>query len=154
MEIKKATLDDFEEVLELKLKLKEFERELNKNLPSLSQVKQYYEKYLRKYLSSENSAVFIALEENKPVAMISAKIYQALPTQKSEIRGYLSNLYVEEEFRRHGIGKKLMEKAIEWIKSKNAKTVRGEIYKENILSLNLARSLGFIEYSIKIFKDL
>jgi len=120
MELRQASMNDFEKVFELKLKLKESERQFNKNAPPVKEVQEHYKRYLEKDLSSENSTVFIALEGEKIIAMVIAKTYHALPTKKSEKRGYLSNLFVEEEFRRKGVSKALMQKAIEWLKEKGA----------------------------------
>jgi len=154
MEIRKTTMDDFKPVLELKLELKEFSRKHSKTMPPTSEVKEHYEKYLREDISREGSAVFVAFEGKKPVAMIVAKIYHLLPIYGTGKRGILSNLFVKEEFRKQGIGKKLSEKAIEWLKSKGAKAATGKIYTTNTPSLELYHSLGFKDFSIKIFKEL
>lgn len=154
MEIRKASMDDFEKVIELKMKLKESERKFLGKSPKLSKVGKHFEKYLKEYLSKENCAVFAALEGNKIIGMISVKTYYALPTHNSEKRGYISNLFVEKEFRKKKVGSKLVEKAITWLKSQEAKTARGEIYCENIASIEFCKSLGFKEYSLKIFKEL
>lgn len=154
MEIRKATPEDFEELLKLKLELKESERKFNKNLPPVNKVKQHYKEYLSKDLSRENSAVFVAVEENQLIAMISARIYTALAIYDSEKRGYLSNLFVKKEFRKKGIGTKLMQKAIAWLSSMNAKTAIAEIYKENTSSLKISYSLAFTDYSVKLCKKL
>ena len=154
MEIKKASMEDFEQLMELKLKLKESEKKFLEESPDLSETGKHFEKYLKEYLSKENCAVFAAAEGSKIIGMISAKIYYALPTHNSEKRGYLSNLFVEKEFRKKKVGSKLAEKAIDWLKSQGAKTVRGEIYCENTASIEFCKSLGFKEYSLKIFKEL
>ncbi len=154
MEIKKASIEDFEQLMNLKLKLKESERKFLKESPELSKVSEHFEKYLKEYLSKENCAVFAAVQESKLVGMISAKTYYALPTHDYEKRGYLSNLFVEKEFRKKKLGSKLAKKAINWLKSQGAKTARGEIYCENTPSIEFCKSLGFKEYSLKIFKEL
>jgi len=154
MEIRKATIDDFKPVLELKLELKEIARKHSKTLPPAIEVKEHYERYLKEHISSHNSAVFVAFEGKKPVAMITAKTYNLLPIFGKGKRGTLSNLFVEEEFRKQGIGKKLIEKAIEWLKSRDAEAATAKIYTANTPSLNLYRSLGFTDFSVKIFKEI
>lgn len=154
MEIRKATMEDFDSVLELKLELKELARKFSKTLPAPSKVQKYYEKYLREHLSSGNSAVFAAFEGEKPVAMIVAKTYWLLPIYGEGKRGILSNLFVKEEFRKQGIAQDLVKEAVEWLKSKNAGAATIKVYSKNTAALNLFRSLGFTDFSVKIFKEL
>jgi len=154
MEIRKATMQDFESVLELKLELKELAREFSKTLQPPSKVQEDYEKYLRNHLSGENSTVFAAFGGEKAVAMIVAKTYRLLPIYGDGKRGILSNLFVKEEFRNQGIAQELVKKATEWLKSKNAGAATIKVYSKNTAALELFRSLGFTDFSVKIFKEL
>ncbi len=148
MEIKQASLKDFDEIIKLKLESKEEERDFNRNLKPVEDVKMHYEKYLRNDLSSEWRVVFIAEEEGTIVGLVVGKIYRTLKIAGYERSGYISNVYVKKKSRRKGIGLKLVEKVVEWFKQKGATNITLELYKDNDAAVNLYQRLGFKEHTI------
>ena len=78
MEIRQATIKDFDEILKIKLEAKEKEREFNQFLKPVRDVKAHYEEYLRNDLSSEWRVVLVAEENSKIIGLIVGKIYRAL----------------------------------------------------------------------------
>jgi len=153
MEIRKATMQDFEEVLKIKLESKQEERSINKELKPVEEVKEYYKGYLRNDLSRDWRAIFIAIENNKVIGLITGKIYRTLKIAGYERCGYISNLYVKEEFRKKGIAEKLVEEATAWFKRKGAVKISLEIYEINDKAVNLYHKLGFKNYSVKMKKS-
>jgi GNAT superfamily N-acetyltransferase len=56
--------------------------------------------------------------------------------------GELSDMWVEHEVRRMGVGEKLLRLAIEWLRQQNVYSVEAQILSGNEPILKLVRSLG------------
>jgi len=154
MEIKKATMDDFNEVLNLKLESKTEERKLNEELEPVEKVKKHYEEYLKNDLQSKWRAVFVAIEDNQIIGLATGKIYRTLYVCGFERCGFISNVFVKKEFRKRNIAKKLIEELIKWFKEMKATKLSLELYENNIPAINLYHKLGFKNYSIKMRKNI
>jgi len=57
--------------------------------------------------------------------------------------GHITNLAVHPDFRRHGIGRKLVEKSVEEAKSSGLKSLILEVREKNTAAQKLYESLGF-----------
>ncbi len=153
MDIRRATIDDFEKVLPIKLESKEEERKYNPGLEPIKKVIENYKGYLRNDIESEWRAVFIA-EDKEVIGIIVAKVYRTLIVAGYERRGYLTNLYVKPKFRRKGIGKELFNTAVAWLKKKKAKGVTLEIHSANKDKVNFYHKFGFKDFTIKMVKKI
>ena len=154
MEIRKATVKDFERLKDIKIKSKIWERKYNKSLKPIDKVKKRYFYYLKKDLTFKDRAIFIAIKNDKIIGMILGKIVNTLPIIKFEKRGYISNLYILSKHRRKGMAKKLVRELMGWFRAHNIKGLRLEVYSKNKPALNIYNKLGFKEYAIKMKKDL
>jgi ribosomal protein S18 acetylase RimI-like enzyme len=154
LRIRKATMDDFEGLFELKLESRKEATKFNKKLAPIETVKDRYESYLKKDLSSEWRAVFIAVEDGNVVGMVLGKIFRSMYIQGHERTGYISNLYVKKEFRKKGVGKKLTDALIDWFKSKDTVALTLEVYESNKLAKNFYHKLGFKDHSVKMVRDI
>ncbi len=154
MEIREATIKDFDGILNIKLEAKEEEREFNQFLKPVRDVKEHYEKYLRNDLNSEWRAVFVAEDNCKIIGLVVGKIYRTLKISGYERSGYISNVYIKKEFRGKGIACKLVEEVIKWFKQKGATNITLEIYKNNKAAINLYQKFGFLEHCITLKKKI
>ncbi len=154
MTIRKAAGNDYERLKELKLLAKKEESKYSGLLKPLSGARRCYLNYLKADLTKRNSGIFIALEDDEIVGMVVVKILKALPVSKYDKKGYISNLYVREPFRNRGVGKKLVQRAMAWLRSKDVPNVFLEIHAKNLSAQGLYRKLGFKDYSVKMVKAL
>lgn len=60
--------------------------------------------------------------------------------------GYLEGWYVKEDSRQKGIGRELVKAGEEWARSKGCQEIASDVEKENAVSLEAHRRLGFVEY--------
>ena len=65
--------------------------------------------------------------------------------------GYLEAIYVKEEYRKHGIGKKLVSAGEDWAKGHECREFLSDCLLENTDSLNFHIKLGFVETERNIF---
>ena len=76
---------------------------------------------LEKILTNTDNCVYVATESGKIVGWIHGFFSLRI---ESEFFVEIGGLVVDENFRKNGIGKKLVYKVIEWSKLKNCKKVR------------------------------
>lgn len=136
--IRKATIEDLKYIQELNYKL--FELEYNNFDPDLNMdwtFSKTGENYFRK--SIENNTVWVAIDNNKVIGYLAGSI-QNKPSYVTKSLAELDNFYIEEEYRRQGTGKRLVEefkkecihKGIEEIKvTTNDKNMNAKAFYQN-----------------------
>lgn len=154
MEIRKATMKDFEEVLKIKLESKEEERKLNDELEPVEKVRKHYEEYLKNDLNSEWRAIFIVIEDKQTIGFVTGKIYRTLYVCGFRRCGFISNVFVKKQFRKRKIAEKLISEIIKWFNGKNATQLSLELYENNTPAINLYHKLGFKNYSLKMRRKI
>lgn len=97
-------------------------------------------------ITSEDGAVFIYYNETVPVgfAQCSLRCDYVEGTESSPV-GYLEGMYVKDEYRKKGIGKKLLIQCEEWAKNKGCSEFASDCELNNTESLKFHLKLGFEE---------
>ena len=67
---------------------------------------------------------------------------------------HLEAIYVEPEYRHHGIAEVMMDKTEEWARQRGAKRMKAGIYNDNVASRKLHEKHGFSEYYVEYTKPL
>ena len=154
MEIRQATLADFERIKGLKLEAKASEARYNTSLRPLRDNRESYFSYLRSDLTSDDRIVLIATEDGEPVGTITGRIHTTLPVRIHRKQGHISNLFVASGHRGKGVATDLVSELLRWFRDKEIQDVRLEVYRGNTPALNAFRKLGFEEYLTGFRKDL
>ena len=95
-------------------------------------------------------------DEKKLVGFLEASIRPFVEDCSTDQVGYVEGWFVEEEFRRSGIGTRLVRAAESWARSKGCKEMASDAEIGNDLSLKAHLSLGYEETSrlVHLRKDL
>ena len=101
----------------------------------------YYD--LIELIKSKNAELLVAVINNEIVGSGYAKVLSAKPYQKHTEYAYLGFMYVKPAFRGQGVNQKILNKLIDWARSRNLKEVRLEVYDENIIAKNSYLKAGF-----------
>jgi ribosomal protein S18 acetylase RimI-like enzyme len=152
--IRKATEEDFNSLKEIKLLSKKEELKYSEAIKDIDDNKEQYYNYLKKDLRYINRGIFIAIKGRKIMGMVLAQYFKPLPISKYHRKGYISNLYIIQQYRNIGIGKELVLKAKEWLKKNHTEHVTLEIHIDNKPALELYRKLGFNKYTMKLSKKI
>ncbi len=104
MKIRRATMEDFEKLKEIKILSKNEEIKYSNTLNPISENKESYYFYLKKDLTYKSRGVFIALDNNKVIGIILAQYFKPLAISKYSKKGYISNLYILKSHRRKKSG--------------------------------------------------
>ena len=153
IKIRKATLEDLKSVQELNNGLFKYEEK--------NDVDEYVEEwalgeksieYFRDLI--ENQFVITATCNQKVVGYLAGSVYQ--DDTYSYYEGNtceLENMFVCEEYRKYGIGTKLINAFFEWCKSKNAKRCFVTAMLGNENAIRLYRKNGFKDLSVTFKKE-
>ena len=136
MNIRRIRLDDLDKVYEL--------------MNILYEGKLKYDRFKDIYklkLQEENSYYIVALEEDNVVGVLTSELQEKLHRERLQL--FIEDLIVEESKRNNGIGKALIENAVNYAKDNNCEVVELTSYKDNIKAHKFYENNGFINYSIK-----
>lgn len=98
-----------------------------------------------KFIKDKNLKVKIDLiKENKNGVYIA----YCISTINEELMGEIDSLFVEEEYRKYGLGDKLMNSALEWLNSNQVKTKIIGVAEGNENVLEFYKRYGFYKRSV------
>jgi GNAT superfamily N-acetyltransferase len=82
--------------------------------------------WMRERLRSESLwKCWIAELQDTAVGNVWIQLVEKIPNpiEEAEYYVYLTNFYIREQYRSHGVGSMLLSEILNWVKSKNVKTV-------------------------------
>jgi mycothiol synthase len=85
------------------------------------------------------TGMFIAELDGRPIGTVNAYIDK----KREEKKGFLRALGVVPEFRRKGVGRRLVEKAVESLKERGMESVQGWTRKDKVACRSLLERMGF-----------
>jgi aminoglycoside 6'-N-acetyltransferase I len=109
------------------------------------------------YEHTETQLVLIAeTDTGKLIGFLEASIRPFVEDCHTDHVGYLEGWYVEPEFRRYGVGRRLVRSAESWARSKGCTEMASDSEIGNDLSLKAHLNLGYEETSrlVHLRKDL
>ena len=144
--IRKANIDDLKCVQELNYKL--FDLEYN-NFDSALNMEWTFsekgEKYFKKLI--ENGTVWVAEDNNKVIGYLAGSIIGNSSCMTKTL-AKLDNFYIDKEYRRKGIGKKLIEELKKYCVSQDIEELKVTANYENVNAREFYKSNGFDDFEI------
>lgn len=92
-------------------------------------------------VAAEYAYYYVALTENKVVGIIGLRNLSG--------EGEITNVAVEEEYRRYGIGSKLLDRTLDQCSQLGIKDVSLEVRESNVPAISLYESRGFVTEGIR-----
>ena len=109
------------------------------------------------YEHSDSQLVLVAqTEDGKLIGFLEASIRPFVEDCHTDHVGYLEGWFVEEDYRRYGVGRKLVRGAENWARNKGCEEMASDSEIGNDLSFNAHLNLGYEETSrlVHLRKDL
>ena len=105
---------------------------------------------LRYFIEADKYFLRVFEADSKPVGLILAEFIQTTPDRwkQAQNKVYLMEIAVTEQYRRQGIGSKLIQSLIEWGNQKQADCIDLHVWKDNKTAKPLYEKLGFSEKQI------
>lgn len=101
-------------------------------------------RFVDKTFKNKKWKYIVGEDDGKIIGITNGKIEVYPPIFKKKKLGYLFIAYVLPQYRRKGIGKKLLNKILTWFKSKGISAVETDVYFKNPYA-SVWRKLGFKE---------
>ena len=150
IKIRKATLNDLEQLLVFEQELIKFERAFDPTVKA--DPVNYYD--LKGMLTAPHIEVAVAEVNNKLIASGYARIERSKPFLKYSDHAYLGFMYVLPEYRGKGINKKIIDHLKSWAAAQNIIEFRLEVYYDNVSAIQAYKKIGFSSYSLEMRYNL
>lgn len=137
--IRQARLDELPTLLAFEQKLIANERPLDDTL--VAEEFHYYD--LEKMIRSEEAEVVVAVLDDRLIASGHARILEAKPYSRFERYAFLGFMYTEPDMRGRGINKLIIDRLVEWARSKGLDEVRLQVYSDNLPAVSAYEKAGF-----------
>lgn len=136
MEIRRITLNDLDRVFELLNEL--YENKLKYEI---------FERIYKLKLNDENSYYIIAIEDNKIIGVLTSELQVKLHRAKKQ--SFIEDLIVDKDHRSKGVGKALLENAVEYAKNNDCEVIELTSYIKNENAHKFYENNNFIKHSYK-----
>ena len=136
MEIRKVTLNDIDSVFEL----------LNQLYKNKIRYEIFSEIYKSK-LEDNNSYYIVAVEDDKIVGVLISEIQVKIHRAKKQC--FVDDLIVDENYRNRGIGRQLLQNAVDYAKDQDCEVIELTSYRDNVNAHRFYENNGFKKHSYK-----
>ncbi len=141
IEIRDAKPEDINSVVELVIRLKRLNEEFDPLFKTRDDIAIHTKEYVESALGSESSVIVVAERKGKVVGVVKADIVDRI-FYEPRIEGRIRELYVLPEFRRNGLGKRLIEAIIDRLKNR-VDMITAEFPTLNEIAVRFYNKLGF-----------
>jgi len=138
--IRSATLDDVEVLRDLQQVLVSWERPYDKGIPSTGIV-EYYD--VRTLIGKDDIEYLVAELDGEVVGCIFGEIRKNDAWAIPERYGYVGLFSVKNGFRGQGIGKEMLDRIVDWFRSREITEIRLKVYEGNLRSVDFYKRYGF-----------
>lgn len=104
------------------------------------------EEHIQELIQSEEAQVLVALDRTRVVAYSIAEILARPPVFQHRAFGAISDLAVTSEYRRKGIGEKMLQKMIKWFELHDLDRIELRVASRNEVGYAFWRKHGFQDY--------
>lgn len=111
------------------------------------------QKYFKKRLESNSSIIFVAEVKATIVGYILAYI-NSYPFRSVNPIAEIENMFISEDYRKHGIGRKLMQEVKKVAKEKGVKRIKVVAVTQNTHAINFYKMCGFEEFDVVLEANL
>ena len=146
-EIREAKLEDIPQLMKLEKSLfskwNEFDPIDKINIEWFSS--EAHKKHLTDVLKDNRNKVFVSVNKDNIVGYLKAHLFCREPFLEKV--GYVSELFVEKEYRSEGLGKRLLEEAIKWFKQQELKWTTTSTHLLDSEAINFWKRRGYEEFN-------
>ncbi len=153
IKIRKATIKDLDGVLILVKKLIDFHHDLDTCYRPASK-RRLMKSFLEKTFREKNTEIFVAEENKIIVGYLMINVSKTQQRYSFSKMGSVWDIFIEEEYRRKGLTKKLLREALEWFRLKGVRNIELSVNFKNKIGIKTWQKLGFSNQEITMFMKL
>lgn len=113
----------------------------------------FIEHHLRKFMTSEDGLVLVAVDGETAIGYTIADIHRNSPGLKRKPHGCVYDIAVTASCRRQGIGKKLFAEVVKWFESKDISRYEINTTAQNETANSFWQKQGFKVYMYALYKE-
>jgi len=113
-----------------------------------------FHEFLEGLRKEDENQVLVSEINARIVGFLTFMKQAGSPLRSKYSRATIEDLYVDEDYRRTGIATELLERCLEYLRSRAVEEVRVNVLANNTTARNLYRKLGFSEHMIIVNKRL
>lgn len=153
VKIQSATIENLKDIQDLNHQLcikenKEFDATINPAYPIQKQGEEYFKDKIK------NGCTLIAVVDGKVIGYLVGGISDVEDYRNISKIAEAENMFILEEYRSMGIGKKLLQEFTEWCKSKKAQRIKAVASAQNKRAIEFYRREGFKDYDLVLEKKI
>ncbi len=154
--IRVATAADTMTIGQLWEKLVLHHNRLNKDLPRASQDgARLYARSLANRLYDSHTRVYVAEADKEVIGYVLGVVVDLVPEMfEQEGAGFLADIYVDEPYRGHGVGRSLVESLTGWFQQHNVHHFEWHVASSNLEGLAFWRAMNGREMMIRMRADI
>ena len=154
MNTRKAKIKDLKDIVNLSYKSAIYHKKLTPYYDTSKDVKEVLTESLKKNIYSSNSCIFVAEENSKIVGYLLAFKVNRPEMFKVKKAGLIADVFIKEEYRRKGIGDKLIKECFDWFRGYKISFVEINVEVSNKQAMNFWNKKGFKDVSIEKYKKI
>ncbi|MFO7322287.1 MAG: GNAT family N-acetyltransferase [Chloroflexota bacterium] len=154
--IRPATVEDTKTIAEMWSRLVEYHRKLDPDLPPATEDgPQRYARSLAERIDDSHTCTYVAEGDGKLIGYVLGVVVDFPPEMfQQEPSGFLADIYVEEGYRRFGVGRALVNALAEWFKARNLNYFEWHVAAHNQAGVQFWKALGGREVMLRMRADL
>lgn len=156
MEIISARIEHLDQIQNLssKLILDDYEN-YDKTVDINRSHSEDWENFFRNWIIDNNSCIYIAIDNNKVIWYVYGWIYSSVSWRIwTKHIAELYNFFVDEEYRSAGVGWKLYQSFLDWVKLQNVDRLKVVASAANQQAIKFYKKNSFEEYTITLETSL
>lgn len=153
VEIRRATLKDIKDILPVWGQLADFHSVLDPAFTPSAQWPREYGAYLRILITRDDAIAVVAKDDSEVVGYAVGRITTLPPFFEHRYRGYIHDVFVKPQFRRHGVGRLLVDEILRWLRQRGVNLVELTVAANND-AVPFWERLGFRVYMHQMKRDL
>ncbi|MFH1366813.1 MAG: GNAT family N-acetyltransferase [Patescibacteria group bacterium] len=144
--IRKAKIKDIHQIVLFALNLLKYHQNLDSYFSPVKNVGDLYNKLFRRCIHSKNRYLLVAEINNKIVGYALGETKLRSPVYNKRKIGFISDIFVDNNYRQRGIAKKFIMKFNIWFKDKKLEYVELTVHAKNNIANKTWEKYGFKNY--------
>ncbi|NLY79350.1 MAG: GNAT family N-acetyltransferase [Lysinibacillus sp.] len=153
VKIEKRTMEDLKTLQEISIETfyATFKDQNSRENMKAYLEKAFHLKQLEKELSNIHSQFFFAYYNNELAGYLKVNVEDAQGEKMGDESLEIERIYIKEKFQKHGLGKYLLNKAIEIARECNKKKVWLGVWEKNENAIGFYKKMGFVQAGFHSF---
>lgn len=143
IQIREGRIDDLPHLNEIYVECMEFHKKTGYDLDKVPEAPQIFLKHVEDIIIMGEALLMVAHTDNRIVGYCVTRIEEKPPVYEETRYGEIDNLAVLGEFQRQGVGEKLFQETVKWLKERGVKRIELMATVGNEKSNNFWQKMGF-----------